>query len=121
MDKDAPALFSENITIGFGDNPITYKNLVSLQGFESKLTEHTWSTSQGGTGVALSSDDDEDGKAKIRANFGLYSTVVLSQTEFDDLTEYQRNTVYYVYEDNADTTQAGASGDARTKNVNEIK
>ena len=119
-DPDAHIELGSNITIGDGQNSINYTNLSALSGFTDKLTEHTWSIEQGGTGVAVSSEKDEDGKRKVRQNFDIYSTVVLSQSEFDNLTSYQKQTIYYIYEDDQKTTGTRAV-DSRTRNLNEIK
>lgn len=70
--------------------------------------------------MAVSSDKDEDGKRKVRENFDIYSTVVLSQTEFDNLPSFQKQTIYYVYEDEQKTTGTRAV-DSRTRNLNEIQ
>lgn len=119
-DEDAHIELGKNISIGSEDNRITFDNLSALSGFTDKLTEHTWSIQQGGTGVAVSSDKDEDGKRKVRENFDIYSTVVLSQTEFDNLPSFQKQTIYYVYEDEQKTTGTRAV-DSRTRNLNEIQ
>lgn len=117
-DPEAQIELGRNIQIGDQNDLITFENLNSLSGFTDKLTQHTWSIEQGGTGVALSSPTDEQGKKKVRDNFDIFSTIIISQSDFDKLTQFQANTVYYVYEDDSKTTGKNAS-DSRSKNLNE--
>jgi len=104
MDENAPAIFSNKIQIGTGDNKLTYDNLASLKGVDYKLTEHVWDVTQGGTGVSLSSLNDEDAKKKVRDNFNIFSNKILSRSEFEDLSFYEKNTIYYIYEDEEKTS-----------------
>ena len=100
MDKDAPLRVGENIKIGSGDTQITFKNLSVLKGFEQPLTEYIWPLKNGGTGVQINSESDTK---QVRDNFGIPSTVLISQSKFDKLVDtntLEKNTIYYIWDDN---------------------
>jgi len=120
MDENAPAIFSNKIQIGTGDNKLTYDNLASLKGVDYKLTEHVWDVTQGGTGVSLSSLNDEDAKKKVRDNFNIFSNKILSRSEFEDLSFYEKNTIYYIYEDEEKTSGTNTRGSS-FRNYREVK
>ena len=101
MDENAPLYVSKNIQIGDDNNFVNYDNLMSLQGFKNKLTEYVWPVENGGTGVKLNKNNDAS-KKEVRDNFGIPSTVLISQSKFDNLEAQKKlesNTIYYIWDD----------------------
>lgn len=100
-DQDASVHLGNKTRIGYGENEITPENIQSLKGFEHQLTTHVWETKNGGTGVQL--DDTEESKKLVRDNFGIYSTVIISQEDFNQLAQgnngsLEKNTIYYIWD-----------------------
>lgn len=95
MANNAPARLSSNTQIG----DITYQNLQALKGFTGPLNQHIWSLQNGGTGVNAVG---EAGKKKVRDNFGIMSTVLMSADKFERLEKTNRldsNTIYFIWGD----------------------
>lgn len=96
-DENASVYLGNNTRIGYGENEITPENLQSLKGFNHQLTTHTWSMQNGGTGVSM--NGTEQSKKEVRDNFGIYSTVIINQEDFNKLSNLEKNTIYYIWDD----------------------
>lgn len=110
MANNGEALFSQNITISDGEDEITWTNLKSLSGFTNRLQDYVWPIENGGTGISinkkLSNSQVESAQKKMRDNFGIFSTKIVSSSEFDKIqsnNKYEKNTIYYIWDDDSAT------------------
>ena len=118
MAENGTASFNSNITISQDNVRVEWKNLKMLAGFSgdllgdtgksigSSLADVVWPLKNGGLGVSINLKDDKKGletaRKTARDNLGIYSTKIISESEFDKIqtnNSYEKNTIYFIYED----------------------
>ena len=97
LDKNAPLILSSNLQIGTDKDAITYKDLSWLKQKDTQI----WKLKQGGLGVDLTLNTDS---AKVKKKeaieaLGLFNVELISQSKFDEKTSLERNTIYYIWDD----------------------
>ena len=106
MAENGSAKFSGQFEISDGTDTVDWENIKSLTGFNHRLEDWVWPIENGGTGKSISKDlpDDklEEAQKEVRDNFGIFTTKIVSSTEFEKIqknNKYEKNTIYYIWDD----------------------